>query len=139
MKLRTLSCGSGAAWTGLGGAAVAWVPGVGDAAKGAFKGGRKAVTEVGQAAAKEASTYRRMVSEAQQMYPKKAGKTEYHHISPQYLGGPKNGPKVPLDGAYHQQITNEFRNQWRYGNPKPNSQELQKIMQDTNNILCHLT
>lgn len=48
------SPGSGAAWAGLGGAAMAWVPGVGDAAKGAFKGGRKVVSEVGQAAVRNA-------------------------------------------------------------------------------------
>lgn len=110
---------------------MAWVPGFGDAARGAFKGGRKAVTEVGQAATKEASTYRRMVSEAQQIYPKKTGKTEYHHITPQYLGGAKNGPTVPLDAAYHQQITNEFRNLAPYGQglkESLSSVELQNIM-----------
>ena len=45
---------------------------------------------------------------AQQAYPKLAGKTQLHHITPKYLGGPANGPLIKLDAAYHQQITNEF-------------------------------
>lgn len=52
---------------------------------------------------------------AQQAYPKLAGKTHLHHITPKYLGGPANGPLIKLDAAYHQQITNEFRKYWSYG------------------------
>ena len=56
-----------------------------------------------------------LVKSAQKLYPNKAGKIELHHISPKYLGGAKNGAMVPLDGAYHQMITNEFRSIRSYG------------------------
>jgi len=55
-----------------------------------------------------------LVRAAQQAYPKLAGKTQLHHITPKYLGGAANGPLVPLDAAYHQQITNAFRQAWPY-------------------------
>ncbi|WP_052188211.1 FG-GAP-like repeat-containing protein [Cellulophaga sp. Hel_I_12] len=80
-------------------------------------------------AAKSAVNYSDdLVKAAQKIYPKKAGKTELHHITPKYLGGAKNGALVPLDGAYHQVITNEFRALWSYGKNVPSSTELQKIM-----------
>ena len=69
-----------------------------------------------------------LVRAAQQTYPKLAGKTQLHHITPKYLGGAKNGPLVPLDGAYHQMITNEFRALWGYGKGVPSATELQSIM-----------
>ena len=69
-----------------------------------------------------------LVKSAQKLYPKKAGTTELHHIRPQYLGGPKNGPLAPLDGAYHQVITNEFRMQWPYGKGIPSDAEWLDIM-----------
>ncbi len=56
-----------------------------------------------------------LIKAAQRIYPNKAGKIEMHHIEPQYIGGPKNGKLVPLDAAYHQVITNEFRNLHPYG------------------------
>jgi hypothetical protein len=56
-----------------------------------------------------------LVKAAQQAYPKLAGKTQLHHITPQYLGGAADGALVPLDAAYHQQITNAFRQAWPYG------------------------
>ncbi|WP_430909499.1 hypothetical protein [Maribacter sp. 2-571] len=71
-----------------------------------------------------------LVLEAQKLYPKKAGKTELHHIKPKYLGGPKDGALVPLDGAYHQRITNEFRSLHGYGLPNPSPQRLQEIMSE---------
>jgi hypothetical protein len=71
-----------------------------------------------------------LVKAAQKLYPKKAGTTELHHITPKYLGGAKNGPLVPLDGAYHQQITNAFRKAWGYGQVKPNAAQLKQIMDD---------
>jgi hypothetical protein len=37
-----------------------------------------------------------------------------HHNAPKYLGGAADGPVVPLDAAYHQQITNAFRKAWPY-------------------------
>lgn len=60
-------------------------------------------------------SYEDQLSEAQQQYANKAGKTEYHHIFPQYMGGSKNGMTVPIDAAYHQQITNAFREEYGYG------------------------
>ena len=56
-----------------------------------------------------------LVKAAQKLYPKKAGKIELHHPIPQYLGGSNNQTLVPLDAAYHQQITNAFRAEWDYG------------------------
>jgi hypothetical protein len=68
-----------------------------------------------------------LVKAAQKLYPKKAGKIELHHPTPQYLGGAKNQTLVPLDAAYHQVITNEFRSLWQYGKGMPNPTELQII------------
>jgi hypothetical protein len=69
-----------------------------------------------------------LVKAAQKLYPKKAGKIELHHPIPRYLGGAKNQTLVPLDRAYHQVITNEFRKEWGYGRGKPNAAELQQIL-----------
>jgi RHS repeat-associated protein len=77
--------------------------------------------------------YDQLVSEAQGAYPNKAGDIESHHITPQYLGGPANGPIVDLDAAYHQQITNAFRQAYPYGQPPPDATTLQSIMQDVYN------
>jgi len=71
-----------------------------------------------------------LLTQAAAAYPNKAGKIEYHHITPQYLGGQKNGLLMPIDAAYHQQITNAFRNAWDYGIGKPNAAQLEKIMTD---------
>jgi hypothetical protein len=67
---------------------------------------------------------------AQKEFPSKAGKIEQHHIHPKYLGGDPNGPRIPLDAAYHQKITTEFRNNWPYGQAPPTPEELQRIIQD---------
>lgn len=56
-----------------------------------------------------------LVKTAQKLYPNKAGTTQLHHIAPKYLGGAADGALVPLDGAYHQIITNEFRSLYPYG------------------------
>jgi len=69
-----------------------------------------------------------LLKQAADAYPNKAGKIEYHHITPQYLGGSKNGVLMPIDAAYHQQITNAFRNAWDYGIGPPNAAQLEKIM-----------
>jgi RHS repeat-associated protein len=71
-----------------------------------------------------------LVRAAQKQFPAKAGKIEHHHITPKYLGGSPKGPTVPIDGAYHQQITNEFRRHVPYGSPKPSPTELERIMQE---------
>ncbi len=49
---------------------------------------------------------------------------------PQYLGGPANGATVPLDAAYHQMITNAFRQAWPYGQAVPSAAKLKQIMND---------
>ncbi len=63
-------------------------------------------------------------------YPKKALKKQWHHLIPKYLGGSVSGPKVRINSAYHQKITNAFRREWRYGNPagKPDPAELERIL-----------
>jgi RHS repeat-associated protein len=72
-------------------------------------------------------TYAVRLAEAQEAYPNKAGTIENHHIAPKYLGGATNGPTVPLDGAYHQMITNEFRNLAPYGSGPVSPQQLQNL------------
>jgi hypothetical protein len=57
-----------------------------------------------------------------------AAKIEYHHITPKYLGGDAKGPTVPLNAAYHQLITNAFRDLHKYGQQKPTQAELEIIM-----------
>jgi hypothetical protein len=39
-----------------------------------------------------------------------------------------DGPLVPLNGSYHQLITNEFRALWPYGKNIPGAAELENIM-----------
>lgn len=69
-----------------------------------------------------------LLEAAQKAYPNLAGKTQMHHITPKYLGGPANGPLINLDAAYHQQITNAFRAEWAYGIGKPSAAQLDAIM-----------
>lgn len=90
----------------------------------------KQADEVVEGAAKGGVQYSDdLVKAAQQLYPNKAGKIELHHITPKYLGGAVDGPLVPLDAAYHQVITNEFRLLWPYGKGVPSASELQSIME----------
>jgi RHS repeat-associated protein len=65
---------------------------------------------------------------AREMYPGKAGRFETHHIWPQYLGGPNSGPTWRIDAAYHQLITNAFREAWPYGGVPPSPQRAQQII-----------
>lgn len=62
--------------------------------------------------------YERLVDLAKAEYPKKAGKFEYHHIDPQYMGGDPKGTTVLINAAYHQKITNEFRGLHPYNKGK---------------------
>ena len=78
---------------------------------------------------RNSSSLRRAVREAEKRYPKKAGKKEWHHIVPQYMGGPKDGPTVRVSAAYHQWITNEFRRKWAYGQKvRPSTEQLKQFM-----------
>jgi hypothetical protein len=79
---------------------------------------------------KPTSKYDSLVEEAKKKYPKKADKTEKHHITPKYLGGDPDGPTVDLNAAYHQEITNEFRKEWPYGEDRPSPSEREKIMEE---------
>jgi len=74
--------------------------------------------------------YDRLVQEAQDHYPNKAGKTENHHVDPKYMGGDPKGETVPLDGAYHQRITNEFRSKHSYGQPPLSPTDRKRIMEE---------
>ena len=98
-------------------------------------GGTEAVAKgVGKAflklnAKRNISNIEKLVVEAQKRYPKKAGKTELHHIVPKYLGGDAKGSMVAIDGAYHQVITNEFRRAFPYGqSKKPSPEQLKSIL-----------
>lgn len=55
------------------------------------------------------------VAAAALKYAKKAGKFEWHHVDPKYLGGDPKGEIRLLSAPYHQLITNYFRDLWRYG------------------------
>jgi len=50
-----------------------------------------------------------LLAKAKELYPKLANKIQYHHIEPIQIGGAVKGATIPLDAAYHQMITNEFR------------------------------
>lgn len=93
-------------------------------------GARSLSAELDEAAwrSSEATRYAQLVSEARKLYPKKAGRIEHHHVAPKYLGGDKKGRTVPIDAAYHQLITNEFRRLHPYGSARPTPQRLSELM-----------
>jgi hypothetical protein len=71
---------------------------------------------------------------AERLYPKLANKWNYHHVIPMYLGGPANGPLVRIPAAYHQLITNAFRNRWPYGTGRfPDPGTLIRILKEVYN------
>ena len=75
-----------------------------------------------------AANYENLVARAQEAYPNKAG-TQFHHITPQYLANEIDGPTVEIPAAYHQQITNAFRQEYPYGTGTiPSPARLQQIM-----------
>ena len=79
-------------------------------------------------AAEEQSMEQRY-KDAEDQYPGKKGRCELHHITPKYLGGPVTGPLSRIPAAYHQLITNAFRNLWPYASGLPSEEELANIMQ----------
>ena len=87
----------------------------------------------GMAGGAGAQETNQLVRQAQQQYPNKAGNIELHHIFPTYLGGNLNGEVVAIDAAYHQVITNAFRELWRYGQGAPTVEQAQRIMQQVYN------
>lgn len=69
------------------------------------------------------------LGDAKAKYPGKANKDEYHHRTPKYLGGDPDGPTVRINAALHQEITNAFRQLWKYGSKvKPTQEQLKEIM-----------
>ena len=58
--------------------------------------------------------YEELLAAAREKYPNQAFTYQKHHINPQYIGGAKNGEKITLDAAYHQEITNTFRDLYPY-------------------------
>lgn len=72
--------------------------------------------------------YSQAKAEAEAKYPGKVGLYEWHHFWPIYLGGPRDGPMFRVPAAYHQLITNAFREHYPYGQPKPNAGDAQIIM-----------
>jgi len=69
-----------------------------------------------------------LVTRAQQQYPGKAGTIEEHHPISKYLGGDPNQELEPLDAAYHQVITNAFREAYAYGQRVPSPERLVEIL-----------
>lgn len=78
--------------------------------------------------AKTASLIEDLTRSAGAIYPKKALKDELHHVIPKYLGGSAKGLVVKINAAYHQLITNAFRERWAYGRRLPSRDELQAII-----------
>jgi RHS repeat-associated protein len=70
----------------------------------------------------------RLTAEAEDLYPKLAGKLNDHHIIPKYLGGAKNGATSRIPAAYHQLITNEFRRLAPYGQKLPTGDALIEVL-----------
>jgi RHS repeat-associated protein len=106
-----------------------WVAGGVKKAWKALKAGTKSAN-IGKAAKGGARSVDDLVKAAQSKFPGKAGKIEQHHVTPKYLGGDPKGPTVPIDAAYHQEITNAFREAWPYGQGAPSPADLQRIMND---------
>ncbi len=71
--------------------------------------------------------YQQRLKQAQAAYPNSPG-YENHHLIPMYLGGPKNGQTYRLPTAYHKAITQAFRREWQYGQPRPDPQQLTDIL-----------
>ncbi len=74
--------------------------------------------------------YEQGMKEAQNKFPDLFGKSlQEHHVIPKYLGGPKEGKTVQVDRAYHQLITNAFREEFTYNQGFPNAARLAKILE----------
>ncbi|HYO67646.1 MAG TPA: hypothetical protein VEU33_16345 [Archangium sp.] len=66
---------------------------------------------------------------AKKRFPHLHGKPKQkHHVHPRYLGGSEEGPTVDLDPAYHQLVTNTFRQEASYGRGFPPELEEQKAI-----------
>jgi hypothetical protein len=73
--------------------------------------------------------YEKGMAEARNKYPHLSGKpSQEHHVIPKYLGGPKSGKTVKIDPAYHQLLTNRFRERYAYGQSLPKPGEIKDIL-----------
>ncbi|MGC8960781.1 MAG: RHS repeat-associated core domain-containing protein, partial [Chloroflexia bacterium] len=70
-----------------------------------------------------------LIGAAEAQYPLKAGRYEWHHYVPLYLGGNPGGLQYQIPAPYHQWITNEFRQLWGYGRGQPNPAEVHWILE----------
>jgi hypothetical protein len=71
-----------------------------------------------------------LIDQAKTQYPRLANQMNWHHYTPQYLGGSANGIQYEINAAYHQFITNEFRRLYGYGNEVPSPELLNQIMSE---------
>ena len=71
-----------------------------------------------------------LIAQAKAQSPKLADQWNWHHYTPQYLGGSANGPQYYINAAYHQFITNEFRRLYGYGKGLPSPQDLSRIINE---------
>jgi RHS repeat-associated protein len=95
----------------------------------------------GLALMKEAGILRRqgpgkeLLKHATDLYPKKCGKFEWHHIIPRYVGGAKDGLMVKIPAEYHQLITNAWRETVKYGSGPQSQEVIRNALQQIHNIL----
>lgn len=86
------------------------------------------------AATAGAPTYDKLLRQAQEAYPKQAGKLEAHHIIPKYLGGDPKGPTVVIDAAYHEVLTQLIRERFPYGQGPFDPKLVQKVLDEVYSI-----
>lgn len=113
--------GVGDSWAGLGTAAVAWVPGFGDAAKGLMRGGRKLAGEATQRAAKSATEF--------SIHPRVLGQLESPRL------GDLAGKLKPVD---LQRLLNE-RDALRVMDLRPDNFGNINVIQDVEGKLLRIT
>jgi len=72
--------------------------------------------------------YQLNLERAEARYLSKKGRCELHHIFPKYLGDDPGGERALIPAAYHQLITNAFRDLWPYGLVPPDAATAQGIL-----------
>ncbi len=71
--------------------------------------------------------YYQRLAEARERYPNAEG-YENHHFVPSYLGGSPQGKTYRLPKAYHYAITRAFRENWPYGQGRPEPKQQMDIL-----------
>jgi RHS repeat-associated protein len=75
------------------------------------------------------NAYDTAVERAKELYPKLAKiPDQLHHVIPKYLGGDPDGALARIPAAYHQLITNYFRQLWPYGQAAPSEDQLNQML-----------